>query len=112
MRIFYGSSAGRPDVPSEAPVDVGFDVALSVLRALDGRRGFLGVALDDRYTLQLLPQRGGIRVELLDSFIPSFDACVADSAFAEGLLRAASGTQDVFAIARASSHRWEHTSLA
>jgi len=53
-----------------------------------------------------------MRVELLDSSIPAFDACLADSAFAEGLLRTEAEGQDVFAIARVSSYQWEHTSLA
>ncbi len=74
--------------------------------------GDIGVALDDRYHLQLLQERQGVRVELLDSSIPAFDGCLADSAFAESLLRAAADGQDVFAVARASNYQWEHTSLA
>ena len=88
------------------------DTALSVLAGLDARRGFLGVVLDDRYHLQLLRERNGVRVELLDSSIPAFDSCLADLPFAESLLRAAAHAQDVFAVARASSYQWEHTSLA
>src|SRR5690349_16605200 len=59
MRIFYGSSAGRADVACETPVDASLDTALSVLRDLDVRHGFLGLALDDRYHLQLLRERSG-----------------------------------------------------
>jgi hypothetical protein len=112
MRIFYGSSAGRADVPCDAPVEATLDTALSVLSGLDVRRGFIGVVLDDRYHLQLLRERSGVRVELLDSSLSAFDACLADSMFAESLLRAAADGQDVFALARASSYQWEHTSLA
>jgi hypothetical protein len=112
MRIFYGSSAGRSDVPAETPVEASLDTALTVFAGLDARRGFLGVAFDERYCLQLLPSRKGMRVELLDSSIPAFDACLADAAFAESLLRAAADGQDVFAVAKASSYQWERTSLA
>jgi hypothetical protein len=112
MRIFYGSSAGRLDVSCERPVEASLDVALAVLADLDTGRGFLGVVLDDRSQLQLLRDRDGVRVELLDSSIPAFDACLADSAFAESLLRAVAVRQDVFAVARAGIYPWEHTSLA
>ena len=112
MRIFYGSSAGRADVPYDAPVEATLDTALSILADLDVRLGFLGVVLDDRYQLQLLRERIGMRVELLDCSIPAFDECLADSPFAESLLRAAADGQDVFAVARASSYQWEHISLA
>jgi hypothetical protein len=112
MRIFYSSSAGRADVPFDNPIEVPLDFALSVLASLDTRKGFLGLVLDDRFTLQLLPNQNGARVELLDRSIPAFDSCDADMSFAENLLRVAADGQDVFAVARASSYLWTHTSLS
>jgi len=111
MRIFYSSAAGRADVPCSAPVDDSLDTALAVFRGLDARRGFLGVALDDRFHLQVLRERQGVRVELLDSKIPALDACVADSDFAESLIRAAALGHDVFELARAGHYEWKHTDL-
>jgi hypothetical protein len=52
----------------------------------------MGVILDAQFTVQFAPQKqGGIRVELLDTSRPAFDACVADAAFAESLIQAAAG---------------------
>ena len=73
----------------------------------------MGIALDDRFVLQLMTQKqGGVRVELLDTSKPAFDACIADSQFAEGLIRAAAEGRDVFQIARASSHEWVHLDMS
>jgi len=113
MNIFYGSSEGRADVPGDSPTQASLDTTLAVFRGLDLRSGFLGIALDERFVLQFAPQkRGGVRVELLDTSGPAFDACLADPKFAESLIRAAAEGQDVFQIARASGYEWEHTDTA
>ena len=112
MKTFYGDSAGRRDVSGDSPVETSFDTALAVFRGLDSHSGFMGVILDPQFTVQFAPQKqGGIRVELLDTSRPAFDACVADAAFAESLIRAAAEGKDVFQIARASTYEWEHTEL-
>ena len=112
MKTFYGNSAGRRDVSGDSPVEASLDTALAVFRGLDPRSGFMGVILDPQFTVQFAPQKqGGIRVELLDTSHPAFDACVADAAFAERLIRAAADGHDVFQIARASTYAWEHTDL-
>lgn len=112
MNIFYGSSNGRPDVPGDAPTQASLDTSLQVFRGLDQRSGFMGINLDERFVVQFAPEkRGGIRVELLDTSRPAFDACVADAEFAESLIRAAAEGHDVFQIARASKYEWEHTDM-
>ena len=111
MKIFYGDSAGRSDISGDYPVEASLDSALSVFRGLDSRSGYMGIILDPQFTVQFAPQKQGIRVELLDTSRPAFDACVADAAFAESLIRAAAAGHDVFQIARASTYEWEHTDL-
>ena len=112
MNIFYGDSKGRADVPGDSPSQATLKTALEVFRNLDQRSGFIGINLDERFVVQFAPTRGEVRVELLDTSGPSYDACMADSAFAESLIRAAAEGQDVFHVARASNHQWEHTDLA
>jgi hypothetical protein len=80
MNIFYGSSEGRSDVSCESPIEASLDIALSAFRALDPKRGFMGVIIDERFHLQLLPRRGSVRVELLDTSKPAFDASDVGSA--------------------------------
>jgi hypothetical protein len=112
MNIFYGSCSGRADVAADSPAEASLDTSLEVFRGLDPRRGFMGINLDERFVVQFARQkRGGIRVELLDTSRPSFDACVADAEFAESLIRAASEGRDVFAVARSSTYEWEHTDM-
>jgi len=72
----------------------------------------MGVVLDGRSHLQLLPRRGVVRVELLDTSKPAFDASELTSEFAVSLIRAASEGRDVLKIARQSDYEWEHTDLA
>jgi hypothetical protein len=112
MNIFYGDSKGRADVSGNSPSQVTLETAVEVFRGLDPRSGFLGINLDERFVVQFATKRGGVHVELLDTSGPSYDACMADSAFAESLIRAAAQGQDVFQVARASNHEWEHTDLA
>ena|SRR5687768_18416827 len=112
MKIFYGSSVGREDVSGDSPEEASLDTALAVFRGLDSRTGFIGIILDAQFTVQFAPQKQrGIRVELLDTSQPAFDACLADAAFAESLIQAAAQGQDVFQIARESIYQWEHTDL-
>jgi hypothetical protein len=112
MKIFYGNSASKRDISGDSPIEASLDTALSVFRGLDSRSGFMGIILDPQLTVQFAPQeQGGIRVELLDTLRLAFDACVADAAFAESLIRTVAVGQDVFLIARASTYEWEHTDL-
>jgi hypothetical protein len=111
MNIFYGDSKGREDVPGDSPFQATLETALEVFRNLDPRSGFIGINLDERFVVQFAPQRAGVRVELLDTSGPAFDACMADSRFAESLIRAAAEGRDVFQVARASNFEWEHTDL-
>ena len=111
MKIFYGDSAGKEDVPGEAPMEASLDYALSVFWGMKVPGGFMGLNLDERYVVQFTPEDKGVRVELLDTAGPSFDACHADGGFAEQLIRAAAEGRDVFAVARASQYSWEHTDL-
>jgi hypothetical protein len=113
MNIFHGKSAGRADVPCDSPTQMSLDTALAVFRGLDPKSGFIGIVLDDRFTLQLFTQRqGGVRVELLDTSIPAFDACLADTQFAESLIQAAADGRDIFQIARTRDYEWEHLDMA
>ena len=112
MRIFYGHSAGRPEVAADFAVEASLETALAVLHSLETSRGFLGVILDDCSTLQLLSQRKGMRIELLNTSRPAFDSCLAEVGFAEALLRAAAAGRDVFSVARQERSDWEHTDLA
>ena len=111
MNIFYGKSKGRPDVPCETPVEASLETVLAVFRALEPKRGFLGVQLDERYVVQLLTDKRGTLIELLDTALPAFERCCVDSEFAESLIRAATEGRDVFEIARAGHHEWEHWDL-
>lgn len=113
MNIFYGKSEGRADVPGDTPVAASLDTALAVFRGLDPRSGFMGIPLDERFVLQIAHRKQGrVRIELLDTSIPAFDACDAEFEFAESLIRAAAEGQDVFQIARTSSYEWEHLDMA
>ena len=113
MNIFYGKSAGKADVPSDAPVAVSFDGALGVFRGLDPRSGFMGISLGERFVLQLAHRKHGrVRIELLDTSIPAFDACDVELEFAERLIRAAAEGHDVFQIASAGHYEWEHLDMA
>jgi hypothetical protein len=113
MNIFYGKSEGKADVPCDAPVAASLDSALAVFRSLAPQSGFLGVALDERFVLQMAHRKhGSVRIELLDTSIPAFDACDAEFEFAERLIRAAAEGHDVFQIARASNYDWEHLNMA
>ena len=113
MNIYYGKSEGRSDVPANAPVPASLDTTLEIFRGLDPRSGFMGVALDERFVLQMAHRKQGrVRVELLDTSIPAFDACDAEFEFAEGLIRAAANGQDVFRIARQGIYDWEHLDMA
>lgn len=113
MNIFYGKSSGRADVPCDSPIPASLDAALAAFRGLDPRQGFLGIALNERFVLQLLPKkRERVRIELLDTSIPALDACEAPPEFAETLIRAAAEGRDVFQIARASEYEWEHLDMA
>ena len=79
MKIFYGSSEGRADVPGDSPTEASLDTTLAVFRGLDPVSGFMGIALDERFVLRFATrERDGIRVELLDTSRPAFDAYIAD----------------------------------
>jgi hypothetical protein len=113
MNIFYGKSEGRVDVLADSAVPASLETALAVFRGLDSRSGFLGVALDERFVLQLAHKKHGrVRVELLDTSIPAFDAYDVDFEFAESLIQVAAEGRDVFQIARASTYVWEHLDMA
>ena len=113
MRIFYGQSAGRPDVPADAPVDSTPAATLQIFRDLKPGQGFLSMPLDDRFVVNLLSKRNRcIRVELLDTSTPAFDACDTSPEFAEYLIHAAAAGQDVFQVARGASGHWEHWDLS
>ena len=113
MNIFYGKSEGRADVAGDAPVAASLDTALAVFRGLDPCHGFMGIPLDGRFVLQMAYRKTGrVRIELLDTSIPAFDACKVELEFAESLIRAAAEGHDVFQIARASSYEWEHLDMA
>ncbi len=87
-------------------------MVLHIFRDLDVRRGFLGIILEPRFVLHLLPQgEGKVKIELLDRSKPAFDWCVADSEFAEKLIELAGNGQDVFRIAREIILKWEHMDL-
>src|SRR5687767_3797521 len=108
MNIFYGSCNGRADAAGDAPAGVTLDTALEVSRGLDPRSGFMGINLDEWFVVQFAPQKGdGIRVELLATAGPKWDACVVDLEFAESLIRAAAEGRDVFQVARGSTHKFE-----
>ena len=112
MKIFYRDSHGHADASAEALVEVSLGTAFAVFRALDAKKGFMGIVLDERYCLQLYPRKGGeADVEILDTSIPSFDRCRADPAFAEELIRAAFENRDVHRLARSAHHSWEHVNL-
>jgi len=112
MKIFYGLTAGKPDVSSNAPVEAPLDITLTIFRGLDPKSGFLGINLDPPHILQFLPQRrGGIRIELLDTSHPSLDFCVLTAAFAESLIHAAANGEDVFLLARSTTVVWTHLDL-
>lgn len=113
LRIFYGKSEGRADVPNQTPVSISLDTALAIFRGLELRRGFMGVILGDRFVLQMMKEKNGkIRVELLDTSVPAFDAGDIECEFAEDLIRAAAEGKDVFQIARASNYEWEHLDMS
>ena len=112
MKIYFSHSASMSDIPAESPIEATLDTALALFRSLDLRKGFLGIVLDEYSTIQFLPQRGGIRIELLDTVRPAFDACVSEVGFVETLLHAAAQKHDVFAMAREKCSHWEHTDLA
>ena len=113
MNIFFGKSEGRADVPSDSPIEASLDTALAVFRGLDPRSGFLGLVLDQRFVLQMAHRKHRrVRIELLDTSIPAFDACDTELQFAEGLIQAAAEGHDVFRIARASNYEWEHLDMA
>ena len=107
MLIYYSETAGRPNIAAESPVNETVENALSIFRALDPRKGFLGVVLTEPFSLQLLPQKGRVRIELLDSSLPAIDSSEADNATAEQLIRAAAKGQDVFQFARQLIADWE-----
>jgi hypothetical protein len=112
MNIFYGSSKDRTDIPGDSPIHASLNMALEVFRGLDLQNGFMGINLTERFIVQFaLQKRGGVRVELLDTSGPAWDACIADIQFAEDLIQAAANGQDVFQVARASAYEWEHTQL-
>src|SRR5689334_17122829 len=112
MKIFFKHSRGRLNVDSGSPIDESLAITLEIFRALEPKEGFLGVVLDERFILHILADRtGGARIELLDTSIPAFDSSVTEKSFAENLLRAAAEGRDVFALARNSSYKWEHTNL-
>ena len=113
MKVFYAKSIGRSDVAAESPAEVPFEIALEIFRGLDSRNGFLGVELDGRFVLQMAHKKSGrVRVELLDTTIPAFEAYEADCSFAEGLFRAAGAGQDVFKLAHDAPHDWEHLDMS
>ena len=111
MRVFYSQSAGRNDIPCNSPIDKSLEEVLSSFRSLKLPKGFLGVVLDEQRCLQLLPQKSGCRIELLDSSIPAFDACAADFQFAENLIQAVALGEDCFQLARSANYRSERTAL-
>ena len=113
MKVFYAKSIGRSDVAAESPAEVPFEIALEIFRGLDSRSGFLGVELEERFVLQMAHEKSGrVRVELLDTTIPAFDACEADCVFAESLSRAAAEEKDVFKLAHDAPHDWEHLDMS
>ncbi|MEW6307202.1 MAG: hypothetical protein AB1705_27430 [Verrucomicrobiota bacterium] len=112
MNIFYGNSCGKADVPGDCTTQASLETALEVFRGLDPQSGFMGIHLDERFVVQFAPKKHSrIRVELLDTARPAFDACVTDAEFAEELIQAAAEGRDVFQIARTSKHEWEHTDM-
>jgi len=113
MKIFFGDSTGRNNVPCDSPVPAPLDVSLAIFRDLKPGTGFLGIILNDRFTLQLVSRKiGSVRIELLDTTIPAFDACDSNSTFAESLIQAAADGRDVFALARIGEQEWEHLDMS
>ena len=87
MNIFYGKSAGRTNVSCDSPAEASLEIALAVFQGLGPKSGFMGIILDDQFTLQLLIHKPGkIRVELLDTSIPALDSSIVEAPFAESLI--------------------------
>jgi hypothetical protein len=113
MKIFYGSSEGKPDVSGDSSIESSFETALEIFRGLDARSGFIGINLDSRFVLQIARvKHEKTRIELLDTSIPAVDACEAETKFAEHLIRAAFEGQNVFQIARADHYDWDHHNMS
>lgn len=113
MLIFYSKAQGRENVPAKSPVHESFENTISIFRSLDQRGGFLGIVLKEPFILQLMTRRKGVRIELLDTSIPAFDAVDdADPAIAEQLISAAAAGLDVFQIARQTIPKWEHLDMS
>lgn len=109
MKIFYGKSTGRADVPGKSPVDAPLNTTLEVFHTLEPLRGFIGIQLDEKFTFQILNKNDGrVSVELLNTSIPAWDAANVDPALAESLIHAAFAGQNVFEIARAKIDEWTH----
>jgi hypothetical protein len=112
MLIFYGEAEGRSNIDSEKPVDEAPSTVLQIFRTLDSRRGFLGIVLEPRFVLQLMPEnRGNTHIEVLDCSQPEFDSCIVANDFAEKLIEMAGKGEDVFRYARKTIHDWDRTTL-
>jgi hypothetical protein len=113
MKIFHGKSGNRTDVLAGSPIDAPLDTALEIFRNLEPGRGFMGIGLDDKFTLQMAVKKDGkIQVELLDTSIPAWDYATTVPAFAESLIQAAFWGQNVFELARAKIPEWKRLDLA
>jgi hypothetical protein len=110
MQIFYSESAGRNNVPAKNPVEQTVESTLNVFRDLNQKTGFLGVILDTQFVLQLLPNKNGVRIELLDSSKPSIDSCETDIDTAEEFIKAANN-MNVLSFARQTIPSWRHLKL-
>ncbi len=113
MLIFYGESEGRPNVPAERLANVDVGDALEVFRNLKCGQGFVGIVLEPPFALHLLPDRNGVRMELLDRSKPAtVSVDDADSTTVERFIEAAGNGQDVVQLARQSLNGWDFLDLS
>ena len=112
MNIFYSEARGWSNVPNDTPIQESASQVLEIFRALDLKRGFLGIVLDANRVLQLMPEKGGkVQVELLDCSKPALDSSSVDRAFAEQLIKLTGEGKDPFVFARENISNWNHTDL-
>lgn len=111
MVIYYSEAIGRANVSAEFPVNESVENTLNIFRSPDRRKGFLSVELTPPLILQLLPNKNGVRIELLNSALPAIDLAEADVATAEQLINEAANGCDVFKLAHQLVTQWEHLHL-
>jgi hypothetical protein len=107
LKIYYSGAQNHPDVSFEAPADEPPTKVLEIYRTLDPKQGFLGLVLSDRFTIQMIPKKNGIRIELLDSTRPGIDEAMADASFGLELIDAIAQGEDAFALAKARLPEWQ-----